>query len=145
MAGSKTNAFETDFLELLFNNVALANIGDAGGLQPSAAPGSLFIALFTTDPGEAGGGTEATFGGYARQAVVRSGVGWTVAGNNATNAAVISFPEATSGSETITHFAIMTALSGGDMLFHADVDTGRLVATGVTVEFAAGALDVNED
>lgn len=145
MAGSKTNAFETDILELIFTNTALANIGDASGLQPSAGAGSLYIALYTADPGETGAGTEATFGAYARQAVARSGAGWTVSGNQVSNAAAITFPEATSGSETITHFAIMTAVSAGDMLYHSTVDTSRAVSTGVTVEFAIGALVVTED
>lgn len=145
MAGSKTNAFETDILGLIFNNTALANIGNAGGLQPSGAAGSLFIALFTANPSDSAAGTEATFGGYARQAVARTAGGWTIVGNNASNAAAVTFPECTSGSETITGFGIMTAVTGGDLLFWSDVDTSRAVATGVTLEFAIGAIDVNED
>lgn len=145
MAGSKTNAFETDLLELIFNNTDIANVGDASGLQGSATAGSLYIALFTTDPTETGGGTEATFGAYARQAVARSGAGWTVSGNQVSNAALITFPEATSGSETISHIAIMTASSGGTALFHADLNTSRLVNTGTTLEFAIGAITITED
>ncbi|MBL4593763.1 MAG: hypothetical protein JKX68_08120 [Flavobacteriales bacterium] len=129
----------------MYNNVDFANIGDAAGLQNSAAAGSFFIALFTAAPGEAGGGTEATFGAYARQAVARTAGGWTVAGNNVSNAAEITFPEATSGSETVTHFAIMTAITSGDMLNFAALDTSRLVTTGVTVKYSIGALDVTED
>ncbi len=142
---SKTNTFETDFLELIFNNTDIANIGDAAGIQNSATAGSLYIALYTSAPGEAGGGTEATYGAYARQAVARSGAGWTVSGNQAENAAIISFPECTSGSETVTDFAILTASSGGDMLFYGSLDTSRAVSTGVTVEFAIGALTITED
>ena len=142
---SKTNLHETAYLTLLYNNVDFANIGDAAGLQNSAAAGSFFIALFTAAPGEAGGGTEATFGAYARQAVARTAGGWTVAGNNVSNAAEITFPEATSGSQTVTHFAIMTAITSGDMLNFAALDTSRLVTTGVTVKYSIGALDVTED
>lgn len=142
---SKTNAFETSFLNHIFNNAAIANIGDAPGLPAAATAGSLYIALFTVNPTETGGGTEATFGAYARQAVARSAGGWTVSGNQASNTAAITFPEATSGSETITGFAIMTAVSGGDMLFFAPVGTSRAVSTGVTLEFAAGAITITED
>lgn len=145
MAGSKTDAFETSLLTLLFNNVDLANIGDTPGLQNSAAPGDFFIALFTTNPTDSTAGTEATFGAYARKAVVRSAAGWTIAGNNASNAALVTFVECTSGSETITGFGIMTALTVGDLLYWGNVDTSRAVATGVTLEFAIGAIDVNED
>ena len=51
---SATNAFETDLLKLIFQNVALANVGDASGLQPSSTAGSLYISLHTGDPGETG-------------------------------------------------------------------------------------------
>lgn len=142
---SKTNLHETAYLNLMYVNLDFANVGDAAGLQNSAAAGNLYIALFTAAPSDAGGGTEATFGSYARQAVVRSASGWTVAGNNVSNAAEVAFPEATSGSETITHFAIMTAVTSGDMLNWAAVDTSRLVTSGVVVKFAIGALDVTED
>lgn len=142
---SKTNLSETATLELMFNNTDFANVGDTPGLQASATPGSFFIALFTAAPGEAGGGTEATFGAYARVAVARSGAGWTVSGDTVTNAALVTFTEATSGSETITDFAIMTAITSGDMLYYTTLDTSRLVNTGVTVEFAIGALQVVED
>lgn len=141
---SKTNSFETAYLNLVFKNQAIANIGDASGLQPSAGAGSLYISLYTSDPGEAGGGAECSYGSYARQAVAR-GAGWTVAGNNVSNAGAITFPEATSGSETATHFAIHTAVTGGDMLKYGVLDTSRAISTGVTIEFAAGALDVDED
>lgn len=141
---SKSNLAETSTLELIFQNIAFSNIGDAGGLLPSVAPGNLYIALYTTDPTEADAGTEATFTGYARVAVVRSAVGWTVAGDVCSNAALITFPTATGGSETITHFAIRTAATLGDMLFHSPVTTPRLVNSGVTVEFAIGALTITE-
>ena len=84
---SKSNTFENDLLQLIFNNVDIADIGDAGGLQNSATAGSLYLALHTADPGEAGNATtsESAYGSYARQAVARSGAGWTVSGNSATN------------------------------------------------------------
>lgn len=144
MAGSKSNAFETSMLNHIFNNVAISNIGDATGL-PAGTAGSLYVALFTVNPTDSTAGTEATFGAYARQAVARSAGGWTVAGNNASNTAAVTFPECTSGSETITGFAIMTAVTAGDLLYWGNVDTSRAVATGVTLEFAIGAIDVTED
>ena len=74
---SKSNTFENDLLKLIFNNVDIADIGDAGGLQNSAAAGSLYVALHTADPGEAGNATtnETAYTNYARVAVGRSGAG----------------------------------------------------------------------
>ena len=43
-----------NLLKLIFNNTAWANIGDAGGLLPSASAGSLYLSLHTASPAEAG-------------------------------------------------------------------------------------------
>lgn len=143
---SKTNTFETDILELIFNNTNLANIGDTAGLQGSTTAGSLYVALFTADPGETGStANEAAYTSYARVAVARTSGGWTISGNNCSNTAAITFPAATGGSETITHFAIMTASTGGDMLYSGALTASLAVSSGITPEFAIGALDVNED
>ncbi len=113
---SKTDVLENAWLLLLFNNTPITLIGDAAGLLGSAAAGSLYASLHTgTGPGEAGIQTtnEAAYTGYARQAIARSGAGFTVSGNQVSNAAVVTFPASTSGPEEETYFGIGTALSGG--------------------------------
>jgi hypothetical protein len=145
---SMSNAAETAFLNLFFVNTDWANVGDAAGLQNSAAAGSLYISLHTADPGEAGSQTtsEATYGAYARVAVARSGAGWTVSGANASNAAAVTFPAASSGSNTITYFGIGSDSSGAGNLFFSGALTASLaVSTGITPSFAIGELDVNVD
>lgn len=145
---SATNAFETALLTLYFNNTDHANIGDAGGLQNSAAAGSFYISLHTADPGEAGSQTtsEATYTGYARVAVARSGAGWTVSGSNVSNAAAITFGACTAGSNTITHFGIGSDVSGaGNLFFKGALTASLAVSAGITPQFAIGELDVNLD
>lgn len=145
---SKSNTFENDLLQLIFNNVDIADIGDAGGLQNSAAAGSLYLALHTGDPGEAGNATtsEAAYGSYARVAVARTVGGWTVATNTATNAALAQFPECSSGSETITHVSITTASSGASkILYSGALTASRAISTGIQPQFAINALTVTED
>ena len=145
---SATNAFETALLTLYFNNTDHANVGDAGGLQNSAAAGSFYVSLHTGDPGETGTQTtsEAIYGSYARVAVARSGAGWTVSGNNVSNAAAITFPAATSGSDTITHFGVGSDSSGvGNLFFSGALSASRVVSAGITPSFAIGELDVTAD
>jgi hypothetical protein len=145
---SKGNTFENELLLLIFNNTAIALIGDASGLQPSATAGSLFVSLHTGDPGEAGTATtsEAAYGSYARVAVARSGSGWTVSGNAVSNAALIQFPQCTSGSETETHFGITTASSGGTkLLYKGALSASLAVSSGIQPQFAIGDLDITED
>ena len=145
---SATNAFETDLLELIFTNVDLTNVGDAGGLQNSATAGSFYISLHTGDPGETGSQTtsEAAYTSYARVAVARSGAGWTVSGNNVSNAAAITFPACTGSSSTVTHFGIGSDSSGsGNLFFKGALGASLAVSTGITPSFAIGELDVNAD
>lgn len=147
---SATDAFETALLQLYFNNTDHANIGDAAGLQNSLTAGVFYISLHTADPGETGNQTtsEATYTSYARVSVNRaSGAGgWTVSTNNASNASTITFPAATGGSNTITHFGIGSDSTGvGNLFFKGALGASRVISAGITPSFAAGDLDVNLD
>lgn len=145
---SKSNTFENDVLQLIFNNVDIADIGDAGGLQNSASAGSLYITLHTADPGEAGNATtnETAYTNYARVAVARTIGGWTVSGNSATNAAQITFPQCGASGATITHVSITTALSGSSkILYSGALNSSLAVALNITPLFAASGLTITED
>ncbi len=146
---SLSNAAETDLLSLLFKNTTWAGMGDTTGIVGSGAAGSLYVALHTADPGEAGDQTtsEATFTSYARVAVVRSGSGWTVSGNTVSNAAAITFPTCTGGSNTITHFSVGKASSGaGEILISGALTNSVAVSLGNPVaSFAIGALTATAD
>ena len=146
---SASNSFENSILDLVFANVDFANIGDAAGLQNSAAAGSLYLSLHTTPgPGEAGDQTtnEATYTSYARIAVARSGAGWTVSGNSVVNAADATFPTAIGGPETETHFGVGTASSGaGVLLFSGTLSSSLAVSSGIAPVFLAGDLSVTAD
>jgi hypothetical protein len=145
---SATNAFETDLLELIFNNTNIANIGDVTGLRGASSAGNLYISLHTADPGETGDQetSEATYTSYARVAVSRDSGEWAVSGNNVSNVNAIQFPTSTGGNNTITHFGIGTASSGaGNLLFKGALTTTIGVSTGIQPTFAVGELDVNVD
>lgn len=134
---AKGNTFENDVVLLTFNGTAYS----------WNANSNLYIGLHTADPGEAGNQqtNECAFGSYARVTVARSGSGFTVSGDTASNAAVIAFPECTSGSETVTHVSIGTASSGtGQILYKGALTASRAVSSGITLQFAAGALQVTE-
>jgi hypothetical protein len=129
---SKGNTFENDLLKLIFNGTAIANIADNAGSGPLS---DLYVSLHTGDPGEAGDQetNECAYTDYARVAVARSGSGFTVSGNQVVPAAAITFPEATGGSETATHFAICTASTGaGKILYKGAISPTIVISTGVT-------------
>ena len=145
---SMSNAFETESLELIFNNSAVANIGDAGGLQPSATAGSLYVSLHSADPGEAGDQTtnEVAYTNYVRVAVARSAGGWTVSGNTASNTALIQFPQCGASGATATYVGIGTSSGGAGMLLYSgQLGSSLTIANLITPQFAAGALDCVAD
>lgn len=144
---SKSNAFETALLGLLFENTAIANLGDAGGLRASATAGSLYFSLHTADPGEAGDQTtnEIAYTSYARVAVARSSSGWTVSGNAVAVDADVTFPAGSGGSGTATHWGLGTASSGaGVLLYKGSISPTIVCGSGVTPKLTAGTV-VSED
>ncbi len=102
---------------------------------------SVWVALYTAAPSDAGGGTEATGGSYARKAT--AGSDWVAAVSGSTsNATVLTFVTPSASWGTITHFTLMDAATVGNMLAWAPVTTPQAVGTGNTVSFAIGALTI---
>lgn len=142
---SKSNIQETAYLKLLYQNIAMANVGDVSGVQPSATEGSFYIALYTTDPTDADTGTEANYTSYARVGVTRNVAGWTVSGNIVSNAAIITFITSTGGSNTITHYGIRTAVTGGDLVHHAALSAPITIDSTETPKFNIGGISGTEN
>jgi hypothetical protein len=141
---SKGNTFENDLLKLIFNATAIANIADNAATSPLT---NLYVSLHTADPGEAGDQTtnECAYTSYARVAVARSGSGWTVTNNSVSPAAEISFPAATGGTETATHWGVGTASSGaGKLLYSGTVSPNISISSGVTPKLTTSTA-VTED
>ncbi len=132
---SKSNATETDFLNLTFKATAL----------PWAAATQLDIHLHTADPGEAGTSatSEATYTSYAAVTVSRSGSAWTVSGDTASNSGLIQFPQCTGGANTITHVSI-TPNASTQILYSGALSSSLAVSNGIQPQFAAAALAITE-
>lgn len=129
---SFSNAAETAILNQIFKGTAL----------PWNANSNLYIALHTADPGEAGTAitSEATYGAYARIALVRSS-DFTVSNNQVSNTSLVQFAQCTSGSNTITHATIVDSASGvGNIIVRAALNTSIPVSTGIQPQFAANGL-----
>lgn len=146
---SKADTYENDYMKLVFNNVAIAGIGDASGLQPSAIAGSLYLALHTADPGEAGNQTtnETAYTGYARLAVARSSAGFTVSANTVNLTANADFGVCTAApGATLTHFSIGTAATGvGKILYSGTLSPNIIMNVGVQPRITTAPNLVTED
>jgi hypothetical protein len=129
---SKGNTFENDFLKLIFNATAIANIADNASSSPLT---NLYVSLHTSDPGESGDQTtnECSYPSYARVAVARTTGGFTVSGNSVSPVSNISFPQATGGTETATHVGIGTDSTGtGKLLYSGTISPNISISNGVT-------------
>jgi hypothetical protein len=144
---SKSDAFESALLALIFQNTNIANVGDATGLRGAAAAGQLFVALHTADPGEAGTQTtnEVAYTGYARVGLARSSGGFTITGNSVSPAANVNFPACTAGSATATHFSVGVASTGaGVVLYKGAISPAIAIAAGVTPQLTTATV-ITED
>lgn len=127
---AKSNYLENKVIDHILRNTAYSTPGT-----------SIYIALYTTDPGEADGGTEVSGGSYARVQCT----GWDAPSNGATqNTAAITFPTATANWGTVTHVGIRDASSAGNLLYYGALAVSKTVNDGDIFEFLAGALDVSE-
>jgi len=141
---SKGNTFENDFLKLIFNATAIANLADNAASAPVT---NLYVSLHTADPGEAGDQTtsEIAYTSYARVAVARTTGGWTVTNNSVSPVADVVFPAGTGGSGTATYFAIGTAASGaGKILYSGAISPAITCGNGVTPRITTASA-VTED
>lgn len=127
---SKANDFEADFLKLIFNATAIADLAQDDSSTPAT---TLTVALHTADPGETGtqSTNETAYTGYARVAVARTTGGWTVTNNSVSPVANIDFGECTaSPGAAITHFSVGTGVSN-KMLYKGTVTPNITMAVGV--------------
>lgn len=125
---SFSNTYETTVLQWTFTNGAVTR------------PTAWYLGLFTAAPGEAGGGTEVSGGGYVRKAVT-----FSVSGNLATNSAAVEFDVATADWGTITDIAVFDASTGGNQIAYATLTTSKTIATGDVLRVPAGDLDITLD
>lgn len=125
---SFSNYLETELLDHVFTNSAYT------------APSTLYLALFTSAPGEAGGGTEVSGSGYLRQTAA-----FTVSGNEATNSASIEFPTATGSYGTVTHVGVFDASTSGNLLCYAALSASKAIESGDVFRVPAGDLDITLD
>jgi len=104
-------------------------------------PTALYMALFTTAPSDSGGGTEVTGGSYARVNLAPLDTNWAATqggttGNSSgtggvtSNAVAITFPAPTANWGTVTHFAILDASVGGNMLIWDALVASRTILSG---------------
>ena len=93
-----------------------------------AAPSTVYVSLYLSNPGDENGGTEVSYDGYKRQAISFAAPVSQSGGIRAIrNSAQVTFPVAANDVGTATHIAIMDAQTGGNMLCYSPIADPLLI------------------
>ena len=102
------------------------------------SPATVYVSLWTTDPTDAGSGTEVSGGSYARTAVT-----FGAPSNGATtNSAAVEFPQATASWGTVGWIGLNDAATSGNLLYHTALDASKTIDIGDIFKIATGNLSV---
>lgn len=121
----------SNFLENALINATLRNTG-------YTSPTTVYVGLYTSDPTDAGSGTEVSGGSYARTAVTMG----SPSGGVSTNSAAVEFPQATGSWGTVGWIGILDASTSGNLLYHTELDTAKTIDSGDIFKIAVGSLSV---
>jgi hypothetical protein len=123
----------SNFLENALINATLRN-------TTYTSVATVYVSLWTSDPTDAGSGTEVSGGSYARTAVSFATASGT--SGNVLNDADVTFPTATASWGTVGWIGINDAATSGNLLYHTALDTAKAIDSGDIFKISTGNLSV---
>ena len=121
----------SNYLEAALINATLRN-------TTYTSVATVYVSLWTTDPTDAGSGTEVSGGSYARTAVTFGAPSNGTSLNNAD----VTFPTATASWGTVGWIGINDAATSGNLLYHSPLDTSKTIDSGDIFKISTGNLSV---
>lgn len=119
----------SDYAETAIFNHVLRNIA-------MTSPTTVYVALFTTNPTDAGTGTEVSGGNYVRQPVTfgapSNGVG--------SNSGQVLWDPASIPFGTVTHIGLYDAMTSGNLLMHGPLASSKVINSGDIFRITVAAL-----
>lgn len=110
------------------------------GTTTYTKPTTVYVALFTTDPTDAGSGTEVTGGSYARQSVTFAAASTSGSTSTAVSNAGVTFTNLPTA--TITHMGLYDASTAGNLLYHGALTASKSVTSGDNFTINSGQLSI---
>jgi hypothetical protein len=121
----------SNFLENALINATLRN-------TTYTSVATVYVSLWTTNPTDAGSGTEVSGGSYARTAVTFG----APSDGASLNSADVTFPTATASWGTVGWIGINDAATSGNLLYHTALDTAKAIDSGDIFKISTGNLSV---
>jgi hypothetical protein len=131
------------FSDYLENAVLNGVLGGADFTRPA----TVYVALFTAAPSDAGGGTEVSGNNYSRTAITNNATNWPAASaGSKSNGTVITCPTPSGSWGTITHWGLFDASSSGNLLIWGELvgpakSSAAVASTDVFTSSAHGLAD----
>lgn len=125
----------SDYLEQKLLDHVLRNV-------PMTSPTTVYLALFTDDPNDSGGGPEVTDSAYVRQEITFAAPASEIDGHACALDADVSFPAIADASVTISHLGIYDDETDGNLLFHGEFSSSRTYEVGDEPVVRADAVSV---
>ena len=129
MAGGASNYLEGKILDHVLR------------VSSYSQPAALYVALYTSDPGDGDSGTEVSGGAYSRVSVTFG----SASNGTSSNSAAVEFSTATANWGTITHVGIRDASTAGNLLFYGPLTSSVTINTDDIFRFPTGDLQVSLD
>lgn len=105
------------------------------------APGTVYLALYTSDPGDDNSGTEVSGGGYARQVISFN----AASAGSASSSTEETFTASGGNWGNITHIGILDASTAGNLLYHGALSSSKTVNDGDSLVFSSGDVTITLD
>lgn len=119
----------SDYLENKLLDHVLRNVS-------YTSPTTVYVGLYTSDPGDDNTGTEVSGGSYARQILSVT----TATAGIVTSSTDITFPQATGSWGIISHIGLLDSLTSGNLLMHTALTTTKTIETGDVLRISSGDL-----
>ena len=108
--------------------------------------GTLYLALFSTNPGGDGSGTEISYSGYARKPIVWGTPSINGALGEIKNTNLIEFGTVPSTTgQSAAYAAIMSQLTGGNVIYYGPLGASYSLIMGVKPTVPIGSLTATEE
>lgn len=104
------------------------------------SPTTVYLALYTAAPTDAGGGTEVSGNGYSRQPITFG----AASGGSIANTAAVEFTAAGENFGTIVAVGVFDDASSGNLLMWKAI-TSVVINDGDTLNFPIGDIDASLD
>lgn len=130
------------------NDVKLQTLVDnlkvVTAVTPPLGSQSVYLALYVTSPGGGNTGTEVSYSGYARQEITLGDPAINGANAEIKNTNLIEFATVPVASGSFAHIAILSALTGGTLLYYGALGSTYTLGQGVKPSVPIGSLTVYE-